>query len=63
MLTEHVRLAGFDQIEVTTAGDMDYRGLRRLVHRVELTLLGAIGLRLRAQRGEGVCSFVTAVAA
>jgi hypothetical protein len=42
---------------------MDYRGLRRLVHRVELALLSAIGLRLRAQRGEGVCSFVTAVAA
>jgi SAM-dependent methyltransferase len=63
MLTEHVRLAGFDRIEVTKAGDMDYHGLRRLVHRIELALLTAIGLRVRAQRGEGVCSFVTAVAA
>jgi SAM-dependent methyltransferase len=63
MLTEHVRQAGFDRIEVRTAGEMDYTGLRRLVHRVELTLLRVIGLRTRADDGEGVCTFVTAVAA
>ncbi len=63
MLTEHVRQAGFDQIELRTGGSMDYTGLRRLVHRVELTLLRAVGLRTRADDGEGVCTFVTAVAA
>jgi hypothetical protein len=63
MLTEHVRQAGFDRIEVRTAGEMDYTGLRRLVHRVELTLLRVIGLRARPDAGAGICPFVTAVAA
>ncbi|MGY2079597.1 class I SAM-dependent methyltransferase [Modestobacter sp. SYSU DS0657] len=63
MLTEHVRQAGFDRIEVTTAGSTEYRGLRRLVHRVETAALRVIGLRHRAADGEGVCTFVTAVAA
>jgi SAM-dependent methyltransferase len=63
MLTEHVRQAGFDRIEVRTGGDMDYSGLRRLAHRVELALLRVIGLRHRAADGEGICIFVTAVAA
>ena len=62
MLTEHVRLAGFDQIVVTRGGDTDYHGLRQLVHRVETALLRAVGLRSRADRGEGICVFVTAVA-
>jgi 2-polyprenyl-3-methyl-5-hydroxy-6-metoxy-1,4-benzoquinol methylase len=63
MLTEHVRQAGFDRIEVSTGGEMDYSGLRRLAHRVELALLKLIGLRHRAADGEGICIFVTAVAA
>jgi SAM-dependent methyltransferase len=63
MLTEHVRLAGFDQIEVTTGGSTEYHGLRRLVHRVEIAVLRAIGLRHRADHGEGICVFITAVAA
>jgi SAM-dependent methyltransferase len=63
MLTEHVRLAGFDQIEVQTGGSTEYHGLRRLVHRVEIAVLRAIGLRHRAEDGEGICVFVTAVAA
>jgi SAM-dependent methyltransferase len=63
MLTEHVRLAGFDDIRVTTAGDTDYHGVRRLVHRIETVLLSMIGLRHRADDGEGICVFVTAVAA
>ena len=63
MLTEHVRQAGFDRIEVRTGGEMDYSGLRRLAHRVELALLTLIGLRHRAADGEGICTFVTAVAA
>jgi SAM-dependent methyltransferase len=63
MLTEHVRLAGFDDIEVTTAGDTDYHGLRRLAHRIETALLTVIGLRHKAAHGEGVCTFVTATAA
>lgn len=62
MLTEHVRLAGFDRIEVTTGGDTEYHGLRRLVHRIEIALLRAIGVRQRAHYGEGICTFVTAVA-
>jgi len=62
MLTEHVRQAGFDRIEVTTGGDTDYHGVRRLIHRIETLLLKAIGLRHRAESGEGVCVFVTAVA-
>jgi SAM-dependent methyltransferase len=62
MLTEHVRQAGFDRIEVRRAGSMDYTGLRRRVHRVELAVLRALGLRQRADDGEGVCTFVTAVA-
>jgi 2-polyprenyl-3-methyl-5-hydroxy-6-metoxy-1,4-benzoquinol methylase len=63
MLTEHVRQAGFDRIEVRRAGSMEYTGLRRRVHRVELAVLRALGLRQRADDGEGVCTFVTAVAA
>jgi SAM-dependent methyltransferase len=63
MLTEHIRLAGFDRIEVTTGGSTDYHGLRRLVHRAEIALLRVIGLRHRAADGEGICVFVTAVAA
>ena len=63
MLTEHVRLAGFDRIRVTTGGDTEYHGVRRLVHRIETALLRAIGLRHRADHGEGICVFVTAVAA
>ncbi|MGY1747778.1 class I SAM-dependent methyltransferase [Modestobacter sp. SYSU DS0511] len=63
MLTEHVRQAGFDRIEVTTAGSTEYRGLRQLAHRVEIAALRVIGLRHRAADGEGVCTFVTAVAA
>jgi len=63
MLTEHVRLAGFDQIEVTTGGDTEYHGLRRLAHRVEIGLLRLLGLRHRATSGEGICTFVRAVAA
>jgi hypothetical protein len=62
MLTEHVRLAGFDQIVVTRGGDTEYHGLRQLVHRIETALLAAIGLRARADQGEGICVFVTAVA-
>ncbi|SFL31814.1 class I SAM-dependent methyltransferase [Geodermatophilus ruber] len=63
MLTEHIRLAGFERIEVTRGGDTFYRGLRRLVHRIEIALLTVIGVRQRAHQGEGVCTFVTAVAA
>jgi 2-polyprenyl-3-methyl-5-hydroxy-6-metoxy-1,4-benzoquinol methylase len=63
MLTEHVRQAGFDRIEVRTAGEMEYSGLRRLAHRVELRLLALLGVRARATEGEGICVFVTAVAA
>ena len=63
MLTEHVRLAGFDHIQVTRAGDTEYHGARRLVHRLEIALLGLIGIRQRADYGEGVCTFLAAVAA
>jgi 2-polyprenyl-3-methyl-5-hydroxy-6-metoxy-1,4-benzoquinol methylase len=63
MLTEHVRQAGFDQIEVRAGGTMDYSGLRRRIHRIELALLRVLGLRIRADDGEGICTFVTAVAA
>ena len=63
MLTEHIRLAGFDRIEVRRGGSMDYTGVHRLVHRAELFLLGLIGLRQKADAGDGVCTFVTAVAA
>jgi 2-polyprenyl-3-methyl-5-hydroxy-6-metoxy-1,4-benzoquinol methylase len=62
MLTEHVRQAGFDRIEVRRGGDMEYSGVRLLAHRVELAVLRALGLRSRADVGEGVCVFVTAVA-
>ena len=41
---------------------MDYTGLRRRVHRAELRVLGALGLRHRATDGEGICVFVSAVA-
>ncbi|WP_409333119.1 class I SAM-dependent methyltransferase [Trujillonella humicola] len=63
MLTEHVRQAGFDDIRVSTAGDTDYSGPRRLLHRVETLVLRAVGLRHRADAGEGICVFVTASAA
>ena len=63
MLTEHVRQAGFDRIEIRRGGDMEYSGVRLLAHRVELAVLRALGLRSRADVGEGVCVFVTAVAA
>src|SRR3712207_4397526 len=63
MLTEHVRLAGFEQIAVTRAGSMDYAGPGLWLHRVEMAVLGLIGLRRRATAGDGVCTFVTAVAA
>jgi SAM-dependent methyltransferase len=63
MLTEHVRLAGFEQITVTRAGSMDYTGVRRLIHRAELAVLALFGLRRKADAGDGVCTFVTAVAA
>jgi SAM-dependent methyltransferase len=62
MLTEHVRLAGFGSIEVTTGGSTEYSGARQLVHRVETALLRVIGLGHRAADGEGICTFVTAVA-
>jgi cyclopropane fatty-acyl-phospholipid synthase-like methyltransferase len=62
MLTEHVRQAGFDQIEVTTGGSTNYSGLRQLAHRIEIAALRVIGLRHRAENGEGVCTFVRAVA-
>jgi SAM-dependent methyltransferase len=63
MLTEHVRQAGFDRIEVRRGGAMEYAGVRRVVHRVELAVLRVLGLRQRADDGEGICVFVTAVAA
>lgn len=63
MLTEHVRLAGFRDVEVTTGGSTWYEGRRRLAHRVETALLWLIGIRHRADSGEGICTFVTAVAA
>jgi SAM-dependent methyltransferase len=62
MLTEHVRLAGFDDIEVTMGGSTEYHGLRQVVHRIETALLRVIGLRQRAQQGEGICTFLTATA-
>jgi SAM-dependent methyltransferase len=62
MLTEHVRLAGFTDIEVTMGGDTEYHGLRRLAHRIEIALLRGIGLRQRAEHGEGICTFLTATA-
>jgi SAM-dependent methyltransferase len=63
MLTEHIRLAGFDRIEVTSAGDTFYSGLTRIAYRVEMAVLRLFGLRARATRGDGICTFVTAVAA
>ncbi|MFW3169866.1 class I SAM-dependent methyltransferase [Geodermatophilus sp. CPCC 206100] len=62
MLTEHVRAAGFDRIEVTTAGDTFYRGPARLAYRVEIAVLRLLRVRQRASRGDGICTFVTAVA-
>jgi 2-polyprenyl-3-methyl-5-hydroxy-6-metoxy-1,4-benzoquinol methylase len=63
MLTEHVRLAGFEDVTVTRAGSMDYTGPRLWIHRVEMAVLGLLGLRRNASAGDGVCTFVTAVAA
>ena len=60
MLTEHLRLAGFDQITGTRAGDAAYTGLRRAAHRGETVALGLIGLRSHADAGEGICTFVSA---
>jgi 2-polyprenyl-3-methyl-5-hydroxy-6-metoxy-1,4-benzoquinol methylase len=62
MLTEHVRQAGFDGIAIRTAGRMEYSGVRRWVHRAELVVLRAVGLRQRVDEGEGICVFLTAVA-
>ena len=62
MLAEHVRLAGFGDIRVTRGGDTFYSGLTRAAYRVEMALLALLGLRRRAQHGEGICTFVTAVA-
>ncbi|HEX2075114.1 MAG TPA: methyltransferase domain-containing protein [Geodermatophilus sp.] len=62
MLTEHIRLAEFDRIEVRTGGDTFYRGLMRLVYRIEIALLKLFGVRQRADYGDGICTFVTAVA-
>ncbi|MGY1737571.1 class I SAM-dependent methyltransferase [Geodermatophilus sp. SYSU D00684] len=62
ILTEHVRLAGFDRIEVTTAGDTLYTGPMRLAYRVEMAVLRLLGIRQRATSGDGVCTFVTATA-
>jgi SAM-dependent methyltransferase len=62
MLTEHVRRAGFDQVEVTTAGDTFYRGPMRAAYRVEMALLWLLGIRGHATSGDGVCTFVTATA-
>ncbi|TQN43758.1 2-polyprenyl-6-hydroxyphenyl methylase/3-demethylubiquinone-9 3-methyltransferase [Blastococcus colisei] len=63
MLTEHLRQARFDRIEVRRGGSAEYSGARLLVHRIELSLLSLVGLRARADRGEGICVFATAVAA
>ncbi len=63
MLAEHVRLAGFGQVEVSAAGDTLYRGPMRLAYRAEMALLWLAGIRQRAASGDGVCTFVTAVAA
>ena len=62
MLTEHVRLAGFDGIEVTTGGDTFYTGLVRLAYRVEMALLWLLRIRQRADDGDGICTFVSATA-
>lgn len=62
MLTEHVRLAGFGQIEVRRGGGTDYHGLRKMLHRIEIGVLSLIGLRQNADAGEGICVFVSAVA-
>ena len=62
MLTEHVRLAGFDDIEVTTAGDTFYRGPMRAAYRAEMAALWLLGIRQRATSGDGVCTFLTATA-
>ncbi|MGY1847489.1 class I SAM-dependent methyltransferase [Blastococcus sp. SYSU DS1021] len=63
MLVEHIRLAGFEDITVTTGGSTWYEGPRKLAHRIETALLWLIGIRHRADSGEGICTFVTAVAA
>ncbi|MCF6744886.1 class I SAM-dependent methyltransferase [Blastococcus sp. KM273128] len=62
LLAEHVRTAGFGDVTVTSGGSTWYVGVRRLAHRVETALLWVIGLRPRAESGEGICTFVTAVA-
>jgi SAM-dependent methyltransferase len=62
MLTEHVRLAGFDGIRVTTAGDTLYTGAMRVAYRAEMAALWLAGIRQRATSGDGVCTFVTATA-
>nr|WP_239522427.1 class I SAM-dependent methyltransferase [Geodermatophilus sabuli] len=63
MLTEHVRLAGFDRIRVTNGGDTFYRGALRVAYRVEIAVLALVGVRQRAHSGDGICTFVTATAA
>jgi SAM-dependent methyltransferase len=62
LLTEHVRLAGFDDVEVTTAGDTFYRGPMRAAYRAEMAALWVLGIRQRATSGDGVCTFLTATA-
>ncbi|MBB3086825.1 class I SAM-dependent methyltransferase [Geodermatophilus sabuli] len=62
MLTEHIRLAGFDQIEVRNGGNTFYKGLVHLGYRLEIALLKLIGVRQRAHSGDGICTFVTATA-
>jgi SAM-dependent methyltransferase len=62
MLTEHVRLAGFDRIEVRNGGNTFYKGLVHLAYRLEIALLKLIGIRQRAHSGDGICTFVTATA-
>ncbi|GHE07535.1 class I SAM-dependent methyltransferase [Klenkia taihuensis] len=60
MLAEHLRQAGFDQVELGYAGSTDYAGPRQLAHRAETLLLSALGLRQPPGPGEGVCTFATA---
>ncbi|MBM7805186.1 SAM-dependent methyltransferase [Geodermatophilus bullaregiensis] len=62
MLSEHVRLAGFDDVEVTAGGDTFYRGPVRVAYRLEMALLWLAGIRQRSQYGDGICTFLTATA-
>ena len=63
LLTEHLRTAGFAVDLVERAGTIPYRtGRRRLVHRIEMAILRAAGVREDVTAGDGVCLFVVAVA-